>query len=289
MPELPEVEVVKKSLENKICNVTIKDIKLNDVNLRYKVKKHEINKIIGLKILRIERRSKYLLFFFNKNFVMIVHLGMTGKFFISKRNDKIQKTSFYYEIKDIDNKKHNRLIFIFKNNLKLIYNDVRKFGFIKFDTKSSIYKNKHIKILGPEPLSKFFNYKYFKEYLVGKSKNIKDLLMDQKFISGIGNIYANEILFLSKIRPSRKIKKIKNFELIKIIENTKRVLNKAILLGGSSIKDFSSSTGKKGKFQQNFNVYGKKGLKCSHKYCKGKIKKISLSNRSSFFCPNCQK
>ena len=113
--------------------------------------------------------------------------------------------------------------------------------------------------------------------------------MDQKFISGVGNIYANEILFLCKIKPNRKIKKLKNFELIKIIKNTKKVLKKAILLGGSSIKDFSSSTGKKGRFQQNFNVYGRKGLKCSNKYCKTKIKKISLSNRSSFFCTNCQK
>ena len=109
MPELPEVEVVKKSLENQICNLVIKDIELNDVNLRYKVKKSEINKIIGLKISRIERRSKYLLFFFNNNFVMIVHLGMTGKFFVLNKNKGIQKTSFYYEIKNTETHKHDRL------------------------------------------------------------------------------------------------------------------------------------------------------------------------------------
>ena len=211
MPELPEVEVVKKSLENQIRNLTIKGIKLNDINLRYKVKKSEINKIIGLKVSRIERRSKYLLFFFNNNVVMIVHLGMTGKFFIIKKKDKIQKTSFYYEIENTDFHKHDRLIFIFKNNLKLIYNDVRKFGFIKFEKKKDIYTNEHIKILGPEPLGNFFNLKYFKKYLLGKSKIIKNLLMDQKFISGIGNIYANEILFLCRIKPDRKIKKLKNF------------------------------------------------------------------------------
>ena len=289
MPELPEVEVVKKSLINKTQNSIIKAVQINDGRLRYKIDYHKIKKIIGLRLKKILRRSKYLLFIFEKDTIMLVHLGMTGKFFFISQNKNRYKTSFYYDINEKKDKKYDRVIFNLSKNQKLIYNDVRKFGFIKFDTKSSIYKNKHIKILGPEPLSKFFNYKYFKEYLVGKSKNIKDLLMDQKFISGIGNIYANEILFLSQIRPSRKIKKIKNFELIKIIENTKRVLKKAILLGGSSIKDFSNSTGKKGKFQQNFNVYGKKGLNCSYKYCKGKIKKISLSNRSSFFCPNCQK
>ena len=290
MPELPEVEVVKRSLENQIRNLTIKGIKLNDINLRYKVKKSEINKIIGLKVLRIERRSKYLLFFFNNNSVMIAHLGMTGKFFILKKKEvKIQKTSFYYEITDAQNEKHNRFILIFKNDLKLIYNDVRKFGFIKFELKDKIYENQHLKVLGPEPLSKSFNFEYFRKYLLGKSKMIKDLLMDQKFISGLGNIYVNEILFLSKIKPNRKIKTLKNFELEKILKNTKRILKKAILLGGSSIKNFSSSTGKKGSFQQIFNVYGKKGSKCSNSYCNTKIKKISLSNRSSFFCPNCQK
>ena len=283
MPELPEVEVVKKSLENQICNLTIKDIKLKDINLRYKVKKHEINKIIGLKILRIERRSKYLLFFFNNNIVMIVHLGMTGKFFILKKKNELQKTSFYYEIENSKSFKHDRIIFIFENNLKLIYNDVRKFGFIKFELKNNIFNNQHIKLLGPEPLSNFFNIQYFKKYIKGKSRTSKDLLMDQKFISGIGNIYANEILFLSRVNPRRKIKTLRDFEIIKIIDNTKKILKKSILLGGSSIKNFSSSTGKKGIFQRNFNVYGKKGLMCTNRYCKAKIKKIFLSNRSSFF------
>ena len=289
MPELPEVEVVKKSLENQILNLTIKDIKLNDINLRYKVKKHEINKIIGLKISRIERRSKYLLFFFDNNFVMIAHLGMTGKFFILKKKNKMQKTSFYYEIENTKSNKHDRLIFVFENSLKLIYNDVRKFGFIKFEFNDKIYKNKHLKILGPEPLSESFNIKYFREYLLGKSRTIKDVLMDQKFVSGLGNIYTNEILFLCKIKPNRSVKRLKTPELIKILKNTKKVLKKAILLGGSSIKNFSSTTGKKGSFQQIFNVYGKRGSKCLNAYCNAKIKKFLQSNRSSFFCPKCQK
>ena len=134
--------------------------------------KNEINKIIGFKVSRIERRSKYLLFFFNNDIVMIVHLGMTGKFFIFKKKNKIQKTSFYYEIGNINIHKHDRLIFIFKNNVKLIYNDVRKFGFIKFEEKKDIYKNKHIKTLGPE-LGNFFTIKYFKKYLLGKSNTKK--------------------------------------------------------------------------------------------------------------------
>ena len=290
MPELPEVEVVKKSLENQILNLTIKDVKLNDINLRYKVKKQEINKIIGLKILRIERRSKYLLFFFNNNSVMIAHLGMTGKFFILKKKEvKIQKTSFYYEITDAQNEKHNRFILIFKNDLKLIYNDVRKFGFIKFELKDKIYENQHLKVLGPEPLSKSFNFEYFRKYLLGKSKMIKDLLMDQKFISGLGNIYVNEILYLSEVRPTKKTARLTNKEINNIIQFTKEILLRAIKLGGSSIKDFSSTSGKKGLFQQYFSVYGKKGENCPKKNCKGTITKIVLANRASFYCSKCQK
>ena len=288
MPELPEVEVVKRSLESQIINLTLKKVKINDGNLRYKVKKQDLKKIIGLKIQKIVRRSKYLLFFFDKNFTMVAHLGMTGKFFLINKNKKIFKTSFYYQIED-NLKKHNRIIFYFSGNLQLIFNDVRKFGFIKIFSKNNINNVKHLKLLGPEPLSGNFNFEYFKSYLKGKKRNIKDLLMDQKFLSGLGNIYANEILFLSKINPKRKIVKLTNQNIINIIKHTKTVLKKAISLGGSSIKNFSNSEGKKGNFQQLFNVYGRKSEKCSNADCNGKIKKINLSNRSSFFCVLCQK
>ena len=289
MPELPEVEVVKKSLEREINNLTIKEIKVFDGNLRYKVKKQEINKLIGLKILKIKRRAKYLLIFFEKSLVMIIHLGMTGKFFIIKKNNIKKKTSFYYEIGKNDLIKHNRIIFTFKNYLKLIYHDVRKFGFIKFELEHKINENKHLKLLGPEPLSTFFNFDYFKKHTAGKQRLIKDLLMDQKFVSGLGNIYVNEILYLSKIKPVRKINNLQDVEIKKIIKYVRKVLKKAIFYGGSSIKDFSHDTGNKGNFQQHFNVYGKKGDKCSNSDCNGLIKKIVLSNRSSFFCSKCQK
>ena len=130
---------------------------------------------------------------------------------------------------------------------------------------------------------------YFKNYIIGKERAIKDLLMDQKFISGLGNIYVNEILFFSGIRPAKKINKLKDSEIRKIVKFSKKIISKAIILGGSSIKDFSSSSGKKGSFQQHFSVYGKKGENCSKLKCKGMIKKIVIANRASFFCSKCQK
>lgn len=289
MPELPEVEVVKRSLTNKIKNLVIKRVKVNDDRLRYLIDKKKIKKIVGLKIKKIERRSKFLLFFFNKNIIMLAHFGMTGKFFfINKKNIKF-KTSFYYNIDKAKDQKHDHVVFFFNKNQKLIYNDVRKFGFIKFLNGKNYSDSLHLKNLGPEPLEKAFNFKYFKRYIKGRNRVIKDVLMDQNFLSGIGNIYANEILFLSKIRPLRSIKDLRNLELKKIVKSTKKILKNAISLGGSSIRDFSSSNGKKGSFQQYFKVYGKKGELCPVVTCKKKIMKSSISNRATFFCSKCQK
>ena len=289
MPELPEVEVVKRSLTRKVQNLIIQKVNIKDSKLRYHIDKNKFRKIAGLRIKKIERKSKFLLFFLNKNFIMMVHLGMTGKFFFVDRKNTKLKTSFYYNIDYKKEQKYDRVEFILNKNQKLIYNDVRKFGFIKLLRNKKYKNNFHLKHLGPEPLKNTFNYTYFKNYIKGRSIVIKDILMDQKFVSGIGNIYANEILFLSKVKPSRKVKNLKEFELKKIINFTKVVLKNAIELGGSSIKDFSSSNGKKGSFQQHFNVYGKKGAACSNTTCKSIIVKSSISNRSTFFCNNCQK
>ena len=289
MPELPEVEVVKRSLVNKIQNSIVKTVKINDGRLRYRIDKNKIKKIIGLRIKKISRRAKFLLIFFSNNIVMLVHLGMTGKlFFINQKNTKY-KTSFYYNINENKDKKYDRVIFNLSKNQKLIYNDVRKFGFIKFIRNKDLDQNLHLKHLGPEPLENKFNFSYFKQYINNKNRTIKDILMDQKFISGLGNIYVNEILFFSGIRPKKKVKNLSGSEIRKIIKFTRIILSKAIALGGSSIKNFSSENGKLGLFQQYFCVYGKKGEKCSKKSCGSNIIKIVISNRSTFYCDNCQK
>ena len=289
MPELPEVEVVKRSLTKKVQNSIIKEVKINNGKLRYHINKKEIQKIIGLKIIKIKRRSKYLLFFFNKDIIMLVHLGMTGKFFfINEKNTKF-KTSFYYHINEKKDQKHDHVVFYLNKKQKLIYNDVRKFGFIKFFNIKNLNKNSHLSNLGPEPLEREFTHSYVKNYVKDRNIGVKSIMMDQKFVSGIGNIYANEILFLSKVKPSRKAKSLKDFELKKIVKFTKKILSNSIKFGGSSIKDFSSENGKRGSFQQYFNVYGKKGDPCTNKKCKNKIIRSIISLRATFYCSNCQK
>ena len=288
MPELPEVEVVKRSLQRNILNLIIKKVKINDANLRYKVDKIGLSKLEGKKITKIIRRSKFLIFEIGKIYRMLVHLGMTGKFFFTDNKDNKFKTSFYYILNYDKDQKHDRVIFIL-NKKKLIYNDVRKFGFIKIYGSNLITKSKHLKHLGPEPLEKNWNSSYLKKYVIGRKRSIKNILMDQKCVSGLGNIYVNEILFLSRIKPARKATKLKNFEIKKIIKFSKKILKNSIKLGGSTIKDFSSENGKKGVFQQYFKVYGRENQECSNVDCNLRIIRSVISNRATFFCKKCQK
>jgi formamidopyrimidine-DNA glycosylase len=288
MPELPEVEVVKKSLENKLINLTIKKVFINNNKLRYKINNKKFYKIKGKKIISVKRRSKYLLINLNLGFTILAHLGMTGKFFIIDKNNNNQKTSFYYSIKN-NELKHDHLTLYLSKGFKLIYNDVRKFGFLKILKSKDIFMSDHLKFLGPEPLTNEFNLNYVIQYVANKKTIIKDLLMNQKFVSGLGNIYCNEILFLCKLNPLKIIEKITKEELKNIVKFTKIILKRSIIQGGSSINNFTNAEGKNGNFQQKLNVYNREKSECSRKNCLGIIRKIYTSNRSSFFCSSCQK
>ena len=288
MPELPEVEVVKKSLSKTIYDLRIKNIEIRNKYLRYKINEKLMKKMVKSKVLSVSRRSKYIFIKLNNNHTIMFHLGMTGKIIIVDENKKKYKTSFYYKLID-NNSSHDHLIFKFDKKIILIYNDVRKFGFIKIFKTKKIQSSSHIINLGPEPLSKKFCFKYFIGKIKGRKIFLKDLLMSQKFIAGLGNIYVNEVIFLSKINPKTKINNISNEKIHALVNNIKKVLKKAIIEGGSSIQNFNNTRGKKGNFQQFFNVYGREGKLCTRSNCIGVIKRIRMSNRSTFFCNICQK
>ena len=288
MPELPEVEVVKKSLKLTIYDLTIKNIEIRTKLLRYKVNEKMLKRMIKSKVLSVTRRSKYIFINLNNNYSIMIHLGMTGKIILIDANHTKHKTSFYYKLAE-NNSKHDHLIFKFDKNILLIYNDVRKFGFLKIFKTNKLYLSSHLKKLGPEPLSKGFNASYFREKIRKKNIFVKDLLMDQKFVSGLGNIYVNEAIFFCKLNPRVKSNKLSANKIGALVLNIKKILKKAIIKGGSSIKNFNNVEGKKGNFQQFFNVYGREGKSCTRTNCKGKIKRIRISNRSTFFCNICQK
>ena len=286
MPELPEIEIVRRSIFKMINKAKIIDIKVNNKNLRYKIPNSFSKHLIDEKILKISRRSKYIIFHFEKK-LLLAHLGMSGKLLLKRSCDNtIFKTSFHYDSNILQN--HNHIYFILNNGLVLVYNDVRRFGFFKLYNTTQLNKIIFLKKLGLEPFSKKFNIKYFKKFVQNRKKNIKNLLMDQTFVSGLGNIYVNEVLFASKIYPLKTCSCLNKKEIKNLIFHIKKILKFSISKGGSSIKDYRNVLGKSGSFQQFFHVYGQENKNCSRISCKGKIKKIQISNRSSFYCNKCQ-
>ena len=287
MPELPEVEVIKQSLDKKINFQKINKVLVRNRNLRFKVPKNFEFFLKNKKINKISRKSKYLIFHLNNNSFLIIHLGMSGTIhLVSKKNYcKSTNTSFYGS--SSLPVKHNHIL-IFLKKYQIIYNDPRRFGFIK------ILKNKKnlaffFNNVGPEPLNNKFNINYISNYFINKKKNIKSFLLDQKFVSGIGNIYASEILFCCKINPLKKAKSLTKLDIKKIRYFSKSILNQAIKKGGSSIRDFKNVEGRNGSYQNEFKVYQRENLNCLNKDCFGKIKKKVISKRSTFFCNRCQK
>ena len=287
MPELPEVEIVRQSLDKKIRQKKVKKVIIRNRNLRIKLPKN-FKKTLENKIFqKVSRFSKYLIIYLPKNEFCIVHLGMSGTIHLINNKKIYDQTNLSFYNSPYLPKKHNHVEIIF-DHFRVIYNDPRRFGFFQI---IKTFKNleKRFEHLGPEPFDDKFNLNYFQKFIKAKNRSVKDLLIDQKFVSGIGNIYASEILFLSKINPNKKIKLLKNKECNQIIINSKKVLKDAIKKGGSSIRDFKNTNGYRGSFQNNFKVYQRTGSVCKRYNCTGTIEKKIIANRSTFFCNSCQK
>ena len=268
MPELPEVETTLRAIK-KFQGQNLTNIKVHNRNLRWAVDKDlEINSR-NQKLINLRRRAKYIIFEL-ENTNLLLHLGMSGSL-------RILKSENNYFLK------HDHIEFIFDNE-KIIYNDPRRFGSLHI-TKN-VNNHKLISNLGPEPLSKNFNGAYLLECCKRSKTNIKTLLMNQKYVVGIGNIYASESLYLSKINPQKESQKLDLEECKRIVSSSKKVLNEAIKVGGTTLKDFYSADGSPGYFKIKLNVYGRNGQKC--KKCEEEIVKVIINQRATFYCPSCQ-
>jgi formamidopyrimidine-DNA glycosylase len=268
MPELPEVETTLRAIK-KFQGQNLTNIKVHNRNLRWAVDKDlEINSR-NQKLINLRRRAKYIIFEL-ENAYLLLHLGMSGSLRILKSEDN------YFL-------KHDHIEFIFDNE-KIIYNDPRRFGSLHI-TKN-VNTHKLISNLGPEPLSKNFNGAYLLECCKRSKANIKTLLMNQKNVVGIGNIYASESLYLSRINPLKESHKLNIEECKRIVSSSKKVLNEAIKVGGTTLKDFYSADGSPGYFKIKLNAYGRNGQKC--KKCEKEIVKVIINQRATFYCPNCQ-
>lgn len=272
MPELPEVETVRRALLKKLKNKKIKDITILHNNVFEKQDVKEVEKSIKNQTINdILRKGKWLKFILD-DYYLFSHLRMEGKYIYRKNSDIVEK--------------HELITFNINDEFSLRYKDVRKFGKMYLIKKEETSKDPTVS-LGLEPWDSNLTPKYLKEKLKNKTLQIKTVLLDQKIITGIGNIYADEILFLSKINPYKKAKELKTNKLQSIIDNTKKVLEKAILEKGTTIRSYTSEEGVKGNNQNNLMVHQREKEKCY--ICNTTIKKEKIKGRGTYYCPTCQK
>ncbi len=277
MPEMPEVEITKRILEKQLKFLKICKIQIFKKELRWIIK-NELKKLfLDCIILKPFRLGKYIIIPTNKNICLIIHLGMSGVLKIKIKNEKLEKHD------------HVKFTMLDENEKKsyLIYNDPRRFGLIDYCYKNKLKYHFLLKNLGIEALSKGLNSDYLLKKFKNKNISIKIALLDQKIIAGIGNIYASEILFLSKTHPLFNVKFIDVNQAIKICKSIKLILTRAIKKGGTTIKDFKNPDGKLGYFKQQLLVYSREGKKCF--VCTKIIKMINFGGRATFYCESCQK
>lgn len=272
MPELPEVETVCRGLENNIIGKKITSVFISDKKLRLPFPTNFSTNLKERKIISVRRRARYIIIELEQKLSILVHLGMTGKIIYQTKIPKLTT--------------HDHCLITFSDKTSIIYNDPRRFGLIDLMETNNIQNHKMLKNLGPEPLSEEFNTKYLHSKLKNKQMNIKTAMMDNEIVVGVGNIYINESLFQTGISPLTAAGSLKLDQLEKLISNIKKILEKAIKLGGSTLRDYVNLHGDVGGFQFNFAVYGREKQKCI--VCDGIIKKIKQNGRSSFYCPKCQ-
>jgi len=273
LPELPEVETVKETLKNLIINKTIRDIDVFYDGIIKDISVEEFKKyLIDKTFTNIKRQGKYLIFILD-DIALISHLRMEGKYFIKSTLE--------------DRSKHEHIIFYFTDGSTLRYHDTRKFGTMDIRNIEDIYDTAPINKLGPEPFDKKLTVSYLSAKLKNKSIPIKSALLDQTIITGLGNIYVDEVLYRCKLNPITKSNTLKKADLSNIIKYSSIVLDKAIKLGGTTIRSYTSSLGVTGRFQNELNVHTLENEPC--KVCKTPIVKTKVNGRGTYFCPKCQK
>lgn len=303
MPELPEVENLRRGLEKAIVGQKISKVKVNKPKLvsgkgairsASRKKKQEFEKDLkGEKFLTVERRAKNLIFSLSHDKIMLAHLKMSGQFAYSPFETSTKKGKTIVgghpiEISETElPNKHTHIIFELEHGT-LYYNDTRMFGYVLYyPSPEAFEKENHFHLHGVEPLDKHFTLKYFREALKKKKGKIKAVLMNQEVVTGVGNIYADESLFEAGIRPARSAGSLTQAEVKKLHQAIKRILKRAVKVGGSSVATYRLLDESRGNYAREHKVYGRSGQPCLK--CKTKLKKTIIASRTTVFCSKCQK
>lgn len=282
MPELPEVETVRRGLEPVLTGRRLLEVDQRRPDLRWPFPERFAERLTGAKVERLRRRSKYILADLGSGEVLLVHLGMTGRMLI----DGQVQGEFVHEAGS--HPQHDHVVFHVEGGARVTFNDVRRFGAMDLIAPGAEGEHRLLKGLGPEPLGNEFGPGLLEARFRGRAAPVKALLLDQRIVCGLGNIYVCEALWRARVAPTRAAGDLSAVELDRLAVAIREVLLEAIAAGGSSLRDYRQASGELGYFQHSFNVYGRTGEPCRREGCPGVISRLAQSGRSSFHCPRCQ-
>ena len=286
MPELPEVETVRRGLEPVLAGARLTRVRQNRPDLRFPFPDRFPERLEGVVVERIDRRAKYLLMPLSTGETWVTHLGMTGRFTLDGR-----QLGEFEEPAPIAGKHEHLSLCALKGNVatRLGFADARRFGFMGLIPSGEVETHPWFAALGPEPLGNSFSGAHLAEAFASKKQNIKVSLLDQRIVAGLGNIYVCEALYRARISPLIAAGKVSKSRLETLAAVVRDVLNDAIAAGGSTLRDFANAEGGQGYFQHRFDVYGREGQPCPGDGCTGVVKRVVQAGRSTFYCPGCQK
>ncbi len=283
MPELPEVETVRRGLAPVMEGQLIADAAVNRPDLRWPFPDRMADRLTGQRVERLRRRSKYILADLSSGETLLIHLGMSGRMTVS--GDPLGR--FVHDHPAAQ--KHDHVVLNMENGARIIFNDPRRFGMMDLIPTKTAHQHKLLAVLGPEPLGNDFHEDHLIAAFKGRNTPVKTALLDQRIIAGLGNIYVCEVLFRTKIAPTRKAGKIAPKRVAALVPVIRQVLQEAIEAGGSSLRDFRQADGELGYFQHSFDVYGREGDPCHTPGCRSVIGRITQGGRSTFYCAQCQR
>jgi formamidopyrimidine-DNA glycosylase len=293
MPELPEVETVRRGLEPAMQGARFLKVEARRKNLRFPLPRNFVDRLQGNSVTGLGRRAKYLLADLASGDVLLMHLGMSGSFRLARAGQAETPGDFHHaRSKD---EKHDHVVFHMSSGWTVIFNDPRRFGFMKIVPRADLEREPLLRALGPEPLGNQFDAEMLAATCRGKKTNLKAMLSDQKVIAGLGNIYVCEALHRARLSPKRRASAIAdkhgkpNAHAEALVAAIRDILQDAIAAGGSSLRDHRQTNGELGYFQHRFRVYDREGERCTTPGCRGKIRRIVQAGRSTFYCPVCQR
>lgn len=293
MPELPEVETVRRGLAPVLVGKRIARVETRRADLRFPFPQRFRERLEGKKIASLTRRGKYLVATLSSGESLIVHLGMTGRFTVFRGESKATHGNYVYETGL--GLAHDHVVLVLEDGSRIVYNDPRRFGFMLLVPRGELSEHPLLRSLGAEPLDKELTAEVLAVKARGKKANLKSLLMDQRIVAGLGNIYASEALHRAGLDPSRSASVLADAKgrptvrAQKLVAAIRAVLNDAIGAGGSTLRDYRQADGASGGFQKSFAVYGREGERCIKKGCHGTIRRRIDAGRATFFCSRCQR